>query len=490
MFVYSGGTANHTTIANGGHLWIDNAAADNTTVNSGGVLMVYLSGKANNVQVDSDGCLYVYSGGIVNDAAIHSSGYANIYSGGIANRITVNTSGYFNIGSNGTANKTEIRSGGYAAVYGKAVDLDVKYGGSAYIRENAVCSGTINVGGKMTAASADDISPAKSVNFILGAAPQSGAYLTINEGNLENTMTVSADITQACGTYTLMKGGAGSLSSITIKYDEQNTRLFVGITITVTADVSAQLIRSGSDLKITVQVNDTIPPVVPSGVSGTLKDNVLSVSWNEVTDRTGVSYEIEYSKDGSFASGVHSIVSTSLSAEINLGNGDWYWRIRAVDGAGNKSGWSAASKTTVNYTAVLEGIKNGTQNFYGDVIIKDTADVTGSYPAAVRINSDDSTVTVEGGTLSCSSIRNAAILFGEDTYWVNQNGYGEHYNGTVTFTGAAASLYSSVSNCITAAGIAGKNLTVNFSGQANRSAGIVIRAEQGTGPGNYACSLI
>ncbi len=137
----------------------------------------------------------------------------------------------------------------------------------------------------------------------------------------------------------------------------------------------------------------------------------------------------------------------------------------------------------------LSGNYNTSQSASGDILVKADTVINSRYPAAIQVLKSGATVTVEGGSLNCNSIRNAAILFGDDAYWEDQYGYGAHLDGTVTFTGAVAALNSVASNCITAGGIIGNNLTVNFTGAANGSAGIVLSAINGSGPANEAFGI-
>ncbi len=138
---------------------------------------------------------------------------------------------------------------------------------------------------------------------------------------------------------------------------------------------------------------------------------------------------------------------------------------------------------------VVSGSYTQTVTTATDVLVEAGASITCTYPAALQITGDGHTVTLAGGTLSCSSIRNAALLFGGDAYWVNDT-YGPHYDGTVNFTGSDVTLYSAIGNCITAAGIVGKNLTVNFTGSASGSKNIRIEATNRTSlAGNYAIGM-
>lgn len=150
---------------------------------------------------------------------------------------------------------------------------------------------------------------------------------------------------------------------------------------------------------------------------------------------------------------------------------------------------TVAFQEPVSLRGRIDGNYNTTQKSTTDVTVGSGTTVNASSPGALQLLADRLTVTIEGGSLNSSGIRNAAILFGDDAYWTDFYNYGSHYDGTVTFTGANASLSSTVSNCINAAGIVGKNLTVNFSGAASGSGGITFKASNGTGRGNFASGI-
>ena len=70
--------------------------------------------------------------------------------------------------------------------------------------------------------------------------------------------------------------------------------------------------------------------------------------WAVVTDPSGLSYELQLAENPEFMPVLISktgLTSTSFSlAEADsLGYGNYYWRVKAVDGAMNDSGWSATS---------------------------------------------------------------------------------------------------------------------------------------------------
>ena len=84
-----------------------------------------------------------------------------------------------------------------------------------------------------------------------------------------------------------------------------------------------------------------------------------------MSDPSGVTYDIEVSEGSNFAK---TLVSHTKLADARytlteaeaLPNGEYYWRVRAVDGAGNASDWTAATAVKVGFvttnTLVFLGI--------------------------------------------------------------------------------------------------------------------------------------
>ncbi len=88
-------------------------------------------------------------------------------------------------------------------------------------------------------------------------------------------------------------------------------------------------------------------PIVPEAVSG--NKPTTRFAWNGVTDPSGVTYTLQVASSSAFAPVI--IEKTGLTpTEYTLGDGErlqlkntdlgYYWRVRAVDGAGNASIWS------------------------------------------------------------------------------------------------------------------------------------------------------
>jgi len=98
-------------------------------------------------------------------------------------------------------------------------------------------------------------------------------------------------------------------------------------------------------------VMDSTPPDVPKVVSPTdgsrisLFGNITpTLKWSSITDPSGVVYSIQLDSDPEFSEPLEKSSLTANKYTLNkseaLPRGEYYWRIRAIDGAGNESAWS------------------------------------------------------------------------------------------------------------------------------------------------------
>jgi len=103
---------------------------------------------------------------------------------------------------------------------------------------------------------------------------------------------------------------------------------------------------------------DTTPPSAPSLLSpidGALTNNYRpTFDWEDVTDPSGVAYWLQIARDVYFFNKEEDrswIPSSTWTLDRDLGDNTWYWRVKAVDGTGNESDWSASWVFTIDTNA-------------------------------------------------------------------------------------------------------------------------------------------
>ena len=117
-------------------------------------------------------------------------------------------------------------------------------------------------------------------------------------------------------------------------------------------------------VRITVNVVDTTPPPPPELIEpddAAVTDATPIFRWSEVTDPSGVSYELQVAKDLAFtpplvineATDATSFTVPDVQA---LEVGQYFWRVRAKDGAGNTGEFSVIRRFTVPPPVVLQSI--------------------------------------------------------------------------------------------------------------------------------------
>ena len=105
---------------------------------------------------------------------------------------------------------------------------------------------------------------------------------------------------------------------------------------------------------------DSYPPPSPRlwlSEEGTRAVSRAHFEWSEVTAPSGVTYSIQVATDKSFRDIVLVLEKKELTrSEYTLSQTEkltkkqtaYYWRVQAVDGAGNESGWSGPSSFYVD----------------------------------------------------------------------------------------------------------------------------------------------
>lgn len=179
--------------------------------------------------------------------------------------------------------------------------------------------------------------------------------------------------------------------------------------------------------------NETSPPSVPVLVSpsngATVPTSIVALDWLESTDNTGVaSYEVEVDSSSAFTAPlVFSAAPAASEAQTPpLANGTYYWRVRAVDLFGNKSGWSGIWTFMVNVNdgaapsvPVLLVPGNGVTMAMNPVTFDwlDSTDTGGSGVAGYTIEVDDATDFATPVASSWVVTSGASIMLPNATYW-------------------------------------------------------------------------
>jgi hypothetical protein len=93
---------------------------------------------------------------------------------------------------------------------------------------------------------------------------------------------------------------------------------------------------------------DTVPPPVPALVSPAnwkKINNSATLDWSDVSDPSGVTYQIRlYNSSWSLVQEKTGLTSSAyaVSSFGSLADGTYYWKVRAMDGAGNASAWTTS----------------------------------------------------------------------------------------------------------------------------------------------------
>lgn len=162
--------------------------------------------------------------------------------------------------------------------------------------------------------------------------------------------------------------GFGANKELTLKYD--STELATKFTTDDKGNFQASLVvpkSAGGKHNVTATDADgtnatavfsmeTTPPSIPEimspkegGRAGLFDRIKPTFEWSAVTDPSGVSYSLQISSQSDFASTLLSKENLAasqytLTDDEALARGTYFWRVKAVDGAGNDSGWGQSTE--------------------------------------------------------------------------------------------------------------------------------------------------
>lgn len=172
-----------------------------------------------------------------------------------------------------------------------------------------------------------------------GANPPSRTVTISNTGG--GGLTWSADSNRPWLSATPASGTAPATVNVSINLGGLSAGNYSG-TLTLTA---AGAVNSPQSVAVALQVDaDTSPPTAPSGLAAVAVGTArIDLSWNPSTDNVGVArYEVERCQGSGCTSFSPITMATGTSyGDAGLQTGTLYrYRVRAVDAAGNFSGYS------------------------------------------------------------------------------------------------------------------------------------------------------
>jgi hypothetical protein len=156
---------------------------------------------------------------------------------------------------------------------------------------------------------------------------------------------------------------------------------------------------------------DKTAPATPSLQTPTnnavINTNAFWFDWTDVADKDHYEFQASQTNatdsNGSLISNVwHGDASGNEPSDSRAwsagANGTWYWQVRAVDVAGNKSGWTAPWKLTIDISAPVATISQPAD----DDILSGTAMISGTVADANAQNSYFSITKLGGGVVKTS----------------------------------------------------------------------------------------
>jgi predicted phage tail protein len=96
------------------------------------------------------------------------------------------------------------------------------------------------------------------------------------------------------------------------------------------------------------------PKLLSPAEAAAIRD-VPELSWSEVNDPSGVTYSLQvdsYSEPSRRVIDEVGLIDNFYIPSSPLPEGTYYWRVKAIDGAGNESGWSSVGSFTIKPKAV------------------------------------------------------------------------------------------------------------------------------------------
>ena len=200
-----------------------------------------------------------------------------------------------------------------------------------------------------------------AVNFTISA----GATLSPTTGDVGTTLTISGTGFIASGTVTI------KYDDVEVKTATADTNGAFAATFNAPASKSGEhtiLVSDGTSTKqLTFTMESTAPPI-PTPLlpkMGVKAKAEAYFDWEDVTDDSlPVTYTLQIASDKDFTTMVlekkgltksEYTITTAEKLPSTSKEAPYYWRVKAVDGASNESGWTGAGSFYVGFSFALTG---------------------------------------------------------------------------------------------------------------------------------------
>jgi len=186
--------------------------------------------------------------------------------------------------------------------------------------------------------------------------------LSPTQGHVGTSLTVSGSGLPASESVTVTYDGVekgtattdsnGVLSGITFEATHTQSTHTVEHSVVVTYDTTT--VTRTFTMEADAPSKPTLALPANGSRVGVFRKQAPTFDWSAVTDDSGVSYNLEIAKSADFAqvlisrTGLTEASCTLTGAEA-LDYGTYYWRVKAIDGAMNDSGWSIAYSLKSGY---------------------------------------------------------------------------------------------------------------------------------------------
>ena len=281
LFVYSGGTANHTTLSRNAYLMLSGGEVNDTVLKQSSFLMLS-SGTANGTVVSYGGEFIVSSGGMANDTNVSRMGNLTVLSGGKAVRTcTSEIDARVSVEAGASISSTTINGGNVVISAGARADGVEVNAGKLTVLSNGKATEIKENGGFVDAYDLANVSFAS--NSFSGLRLD-GSSATIHSGTTANDIVIRGDDQAVPGKLFVFSGGSVN-----------DTTLGNGGVMNVSSGGTASnvTISSGGSLHVfnatalsDVMVEENGQVTVENGVSisgATVKNNGSLVIGNGVT---------------------------------------------------------------------------------------------------------------------------------------------------------------------------------------------------------------